>query len=239
MEWLFGLFHDGSHIFLPSIGVKSGLGPSSCIVYEFPEKVVVCGLWFNFCLLNKLKTKNYYCSSPFTIFIMFRTVPTIHIVNPKNTMNHASIFFRSVPLSPLPALRLTFHRFPHIKYINPGMANMISDPKSEPFNPITTSTFVCRIAMVTVDASTPMAVLHPIQSPLLHEPQSNRMKLPHRAEDGVQIGAYSEVGDGEVADDAESESDARDGGRNGIAREVEQDVSLRVLSEHEISAHCA
>ena len=93
--------------------------------------------------------------------------------------------------------------------------------------------------MVTVDASTPMAVLHPIQSPLLHEPQSNRMKLPHRAEDGVQIGAYSEVGDGEVADDAESESDARDGGRNGIAREVEQDVSLRVLSEHEISAHCA
>lgn len=46
MEWLFGLFHDGSHIFLPSIGVKSGLGPSSFIVYEFPEKVVVCGLWF-------------------------------------------------------------------------------------------------------------------------------------------------------------------------------------------------
>ena len=39
---------------------------------------------------------------------------------------------------------------------------MINDPKSDPFNPITTSTFVCRIAIVTVDASTPTAVLHVI-----------------------------------------------------------------------------
>lgn len=77
-------------------------------------------------------------------------------------MNHASIFFRSVPLSPFPALHLTPRPFPHIKYIIPGIANMINDPKSDPFNPITTSTFVCRIAIVTVDASTPTAVLHVI-----------------------------------------------------------------------------
>ena len=44
------------------------------------------------------------------------------------------------------------------------MANMISEPNSEPFSPMTTSTFVCKIATVTVESSTPIAVL-PITPP--------------------------------------------------------------------------
>lgn len=49
-------------------------------------------------------------------------------------------------------------------YINPGLANIINDPNSDPFNPITFSTFVCRIAIVTVDSNTPTAVL-PLKPP--------------------------------------------------------------------------
>ena len=114
---------------------------------------------------------------------------------------------------------------------------MIKDPKSDPFNPITTSTFVCRIAIVTVDASTPTAVLHRIIPPRLHKPQPQRMKLPHRAENRVQIGAHGEVGDGEVADDAEAQADARHRGRDRVPREIEQNIALRVLAEHQIAAH--
>ena len=47
----------------------------------------------------------------------------------------------------------------YTRYIKPGMANMINDPNSDPFNPMTFSTFVCRMAIVTVVSSTPTAVL--------------------------------------------------------------------------------
>ena len=47
----------------------------------------------------------------------------------------------------------------YTKYIQPGMANMISEPNREPFRPMTTSTFVIRIATVTVESRTPAAVL--------------------------------------------------------------------------------
>lgn len=62
------------------------------------------------------------------------------------------------------------------------------------------------------------------------------MELARRAEDRVQVGAHGEVGDGEVADDAEAESHARDGRRDGVPREIEQNIALRVLSEEEITA---
>lgn len=65
------------------------------------------------------------------------------------------------------------------------------------------------------------------------------MKLAHGAENGVQIGAHGEVGDGEVADDAEPEADARHRRRDRVPREIEQNVALRVLPEHEIPADCA
>ena len=52
----------------------------------------------------------------------------------------------------------------YTRYINPGIANIINDPNSDPFNPITFSTFVCRMAIVTVASNTPTAVL-PLESP--------------------------------------------------------------------------
>lgn len=86
-------------------------------------------------------------------------VPTMHMTTPKITMNHASTFFLTTPFSSLAALTLTPLSLAYTKYIQPGMANMISEPNREPFRPMTTSTFVIRIATVTVESRTPAAVL--------------------------------------------------------------------------------
>ena len=64
------------------------------------------------------------------------------------------------------------------------------------------------------------------------------MELLERAEERVEVGAHGEVGDGEVADDADAETDARDGGRDGVVLEVEEDVAGGVLAEEEIAADC-
>ena len=63
------------------------------------------------------------------------------------------------------------------------------------------------------------------------------MELLRRAEELVQIGTHSEVGDGEVAHDAESETDTRDRGSDGVVSEVLQNVSLGGVAELEVSAN--
>ena len=92
-------------------------------------------------------------------FLTLSVVPTMHMTTPKITMNHASPFFLTTPFSSLAALTLTPLSLAYTKYIQPGMANMISEPNREPFRPMTTSTFVIRIATVTVESRTPAAVL--------------------------------------------------------------------------------
>ncbi len=62
------------------------------------------------------------------------------------------------------------------------------------------------------------------------------MELAQGAEEGVEVGSDGEVGDGEVADDADAETDSGDSGRNGVVLEVEQDVARRVLAEEEVTA---
>ena len=63
------------------------------------------------------------------------------------------------------------------------------------------------------------------------------MELAQGAEEGVEVGSHGEVGDGEVANDADAETDSGDGGRNGVVLEVEENVARRVLAEEEIAAH--
>ena len=63
----------------------------------------------------------------------------------------------------------------YTRYISPGMANMISDPNNDPFSPITFSTFVCRIATVTVVSNTPTAVLPLTSPPHTHASRSHTL----------------------------------------------------------------
>lgn len=64
------------------------------------------------------------------------------------------------------------------------------------------------------------------------------MELLHGAEELVQVRAHGEVGDGEVAYDAQSQTDTRDRRRDGVVREVLQNIALRGVAELEISANC-
>lgn len=54
----------------------------------------------------------------------------------------------------------------------------------------------------------------------------------------MEIGAHGEIRDGEVANDANAETDTGDGGRNGVVFEVEKDVAHGVLAEEKITADC-
>ena len=64
------------------------------------------------------------------------------------------------------------------------------------------------------------------------------MELLEGAEERVEIGAHGEIRDGEVANDANAETDTGDGGRNGVVFEVEKDVAHGVLAEEKITADC-
>ena len=86
-------------------------------------------------------------------------VPRMQTANPKNIMNQAIIFFMTNPSFPHVPLIWEENPKSYFTYISPGIANIIKEPKSDPFKPITTSTFVCSTAIVIVERSTPIAVL--------------------------------------------------------------------------------
>ena len=64
------------------------------------------------------------------------------------------------------------------------------------------------------------------------------MELLRGAEELVQVRAHGKVGDGEVAHDAQSETDTRDRRSNRVVREVLENIALCGAAELEISANC-
>ena len=78
-----------------------------------------------------------------------RYVPPIHTQKPKMVRRSARKRF---------AFQMEMSCVQH-RYMSPGMTSIISDPNSDPLNPMTTSTSSANTATVHVHRRTPIAVL--------------------------------------------------------------------------------